>query len=75
MLETGVAGVMARYHARRLAMSISIRPVAPADVSPCATVCDEAFREIAEPHGFSPDVPAPDVVTPRFTHNAGRGRE
>ena len=56
-------------------MSISIRPVAPADVLPCATVCDEAFREIAEPHGFSPDVPAPDVVTPRFTHNAGRGRE
>ena len=53
-------------------MNVSIRPVAAADVSACATICYEAFREIAERHSFPPDVPSPEVAAGFLSHMVGR---
>ena len=53
-------------------MNVSIRPVATADVSACATICYEAFREIAERHSFPPDVPAPEMAAGFLSSMVGR---
>ena len=38
-------------------MPIQIRPMKPEDVETCGRICYEAFRDISERHGFSPDFP------------------
>lgn len=44
-------------------MSISIRPITPADVNVCGRICYDAFHSINTRHGFPPDFPHPDVAT------------
>src|SRR6185312_4730479 len=41
--------------------SISLRRAEAKDIAPCGLICYEAFRAIAEKHGFPPDVPNPEV--------------
>ncbi len=43
-------------------MNITLRPGKPEDVKVCATICYEAFRSISEAHGFSPDIPSPEIA-------------
>ena len=43
-----------------LAMPV-LRRFEPRDVAPCGRICYEAFRNIAEEHGFPPDLPSPEV--------------
>ncbi len=38
-------------------MAVELRPVRPDDVSELGRICYEAFRDIAESHGFPPDFP------------------
>lgn len=42
---------------------IDIRPVTQDDVAACGRIAYEAFRSIAERHGFPPDIPNADVAT------------
>src|SRR5215217_4600919 len=37
-------------------MSVRLRPASPDDAEPAAAICYEAFKTIAEQHGFPPDV-------------------
>lgn len=41
-------------------MEIRIRAATPADAEACGSICYEAFRTIADRHGFPPDLPARD---------------
>ena len=38
---------------------LTLRQGTPADAEPCGRICYEAFRAIAERHGFPPDFPSP----------------
>jgi GNAT superfamily N-acetyltransferase len=40
-----------------------LRPGRPDDAAQCGRICYEAFRDIAEAHGFPPDFPSADVAT------------
>jgi predicted N-acetyltransferase YhbS len=42
--------------------TVLIRAAAPADAEPCGRIMYEAFRAIAERHGFSPDFPSADAA-------------
>ncbi|MGH9143852.1 MAG: GNAT family N-acetyltransferase [Vicinamibacterales bacterium] len=42
-------------------MGISLRPGTPDDAQACGTICYEAFKNISEAHGFTPDFPSADV--------------
>jgi predicted N-acetyltransferase YhbS len=42
---------------------VEIRPAARADAEACGRICYEAFRGIAEAHGFPPDFPSPELAT------------
>jgi predicted N-acetyltransferase YhbS len=43
-------------------MEISLRPGTPDDAQACGTICYEAFKNIADAHGFTPDFPSADVA-------------
>src|SRR5215213_3774196 len=40
-------------------MTVRLRPASPDDAEPAGTICYEAFKTIAEQHGFPPDVTSP----------------
>jgi GNAT superfamily N-acetyltransferase len=44
-------------------MNISLRPAMATDAAPCGRIIYEAFKEVAERHGFTPDFPAPEAGT------------
>lgn len=41
-------------------MNITLRPFTMADAEACGTICYHAFKNIAERHGFNPDLPTVD---------------
>src|SRR4051794_25649046 len=43
-------------------MTVSLRPGHPADAEACGRICYEAFKAIAERHGFTPDFPDPRIA-------------
>jgi len=43
-------------------MPVNIRPPTPADAPRCGTIAYEAFRGIAESHGFPPDIPSVEMA-------------
>lgn len=43
-------------------MTPAIRPATTADAGPAGAVCHAAFRNIAESHGFPPDLPSPEIA-------------
>src|SRR6266480_6082814 len=43
-----------------------LRPGRPDDAAHCGRICYEAFRAIAEAHGFPPDFPSVEVATARM---------
>jgi len=49
-------------------MSISLREARPGDAAACGRICYEAFRSVAERHGFPPDFPNTEVPTGLFEH-------
>ncbi len=53
-------------------MSIVLRVARPEDADACGKICYEAFRAIAEEHGFAPDFPNAEVPTGLFAHVIGR---
>jgi predicted N-acetyltransferase YhbS len=44
-------------------MSLHLRAATPADAAPAGRICYDAFKAIAEQHGFPPDFPSPEVAT------------
>ena len=42
--------------------SIKVRPAIPEDAQACGRICYEAFKNIAEKHGFPPDIPKADIA-------------
>lgn len=44
-------------------MAAELRPATAADAETCGQIIYEAFKGIAEQHGFPPDFPSPDVAT------------
>ena len=49
-------------------MSIELRLAQPDDAADCGAICYEAFRSVAENHGFLPDFPNADVPPGLFEH-------
>ena len=43
-------------------MELKLRSGTPADAEICGRICYQAFKTIAEAHGFAPDFPAPEVA-------------
>jgi GNAT superfamily N-acetyltransferase len=43
--------------------NIELREAEPRDISGLGRICYEAFRSIAEAHGFAPDFPNPELAT------------
>ena len=43
-------------------MELKLRSGTPADAEICGRICYQAFKAIAEAHGFAPDFPAPEVA-------------
>jgi len=43
-------------------MNIALRTGRTDDAKLCGAICFEAFRKIAEDHGFPPDFPSPEIV-------------
>lgn len=50
---------------------VTLRPITPADAEACGRIVYEAFRCIAERHGFTPDIPSPEMGTGLATAFAG----
>src|SRR5437899_11039277 len=44
-------------------MALTLRRAIPADAAACGVVDYEAFKTIAEQHGFPPDFPSPEMAT------------
>jgi len=44
-------------------MRIALRVGRPEDAEACGIICYQAFRRLAEHHGFPPDFPSPDFAT------------
>src|SRR3954467_3291533 len=44
-------------------MTVRLRPASPDDAEPAAAICYEAFKMIAEQHGFPPDVTSASDTT------------
>ncbi len=42
--------------------SVVVRPGRPEDAEACGRICYEAFRTVAEQHGFRPDFPSPELA-------------
>lgn len=51
--------------------AVRLRSIESADIEPLGRICFEAFRSIAEQHGFTPDFPNADVATAVIRHAAG----
>jgi N-acetylglutamate synthase-like GNAT family acetyltransferase len=49
-------------------MSVQLRLARPEDATACGTICYNAFRSVAEQHGFLPDFPNVDIPTGLFEH-------
>jgi GNAT superfamily N-acetyltransferase len=49
-------------------MSVQLRLARPEDATTCGTICYDAFRSVAERHGFLPDFPDADIPTGLFEH-------
>jgi predicted N-acetyltransferase YhbS len=45
-----------------MSMSVTFRPGKPDDAEACATICYEAFKEIAAQHNFPPDFPSSEIA-------------
>jgi predicted N-acetyltransferase YhbS len=43
-------------------LTLSLRPIEPADAPVAGRICHDAFRAIAERHNFPPDFPDPDIA-------------
>src|SRR5438105_301173 len=44
-------------------MALTLRRAIPADAAACGVVDYEAFKTLAEQHGFPPDFPSPEIAT------------
>jgi predicted N-acetyltransferase YhbS len=44
-------------------MGIELRRGAPDDSVKCGRICFEAFKSLAERHGFPPDFPSPEIAS------------
>jgi GNAT superfamily N-acetyltransferase len=53
-------------------MTVHLRPASPEDARPAGAICYEAFKTIAEQHGFPPDFPTPDVAIELITYMLSR---
>lgn len=42
--------------------AVTLRPGAPADTASCGRICFEAFKALADRHGFPPDFPSADAA-------------
>src|SRR5215218_9536830 len=51
---------------------IGLRSGAPDDAGPAGAICYEAFKTIAERHGFAPDFPSSDIATDLISHLLSR---
>jgi predicted N-acetyltransferase YhbS len=49
-------------------MSVQLRLARPEDATTCGTICYDAFRSVAERHGFLPDFPDADIPIGLFEH-------
>jgi len=43
-------------------MNIKIRPMKPEEAGTCGRICYEAFKNLADCHGFPPDFPSPEFA-------------
>lgn len=43
-------------------MTVTLRPGTPDDAEVCGTICYQAFRDIAEKHGFPPEMHSVDIA-------------
>lgn len=48
-------------------MTVALRPGTVEDAPRCGAICHDAFRAIAEQHGFPPDFPSPAAATQTLT--------
>jgi GNAT superfamily N-acetyltransferase len=55
-----------------MSMTTVLRSPVPSDASLAGQICYDAFKTIAEQHGFTPDFPAPDVATGLPAHLISR---
>lgn len=53
-------------------MSLTLRAASPADAATLGPIAYEAFKAIADRHGFPPDFPDPDIATGLIEHLVGR---
>lgn len=53
-------------------MSFTLRSATPADAPIAGQICHDAFKAIAEQHGFPPDFPSPEIATGLINHLIGR---
>jgi GNAT superfamily N-acetyltransferase len=53
-------------------VDVTLRAASPGDVAGCAQICYEAFRTIADRHGFPPDFPDVDVAIGLMSQLFGR---
>jgi predicted N-acetyltransferase YhbS len=49
-------------------MTTILRTARPDDAATCASICYQAFKSVAEKHGFLPDFPNSDVATGMLAH-------
>jgi GNAT superfamily N-acetyltransferase len=43
-------------------MNVTLRSAVPVDVAECGRICYEAFRTLADQHGFARDFPSADIA-------------
>jgi predicted N-acetyltransferase YhbS len=53
-------------------MSFTLRSATPADAPTAGTICHDAFKAIAEQHGFPPDFPTPEIAIGLIDHLVSR---
>jgi predicted N-acetyltransferase YhbS len=53
-------------------MTTHLRPARAADAAPAGTLCEAAFREIANRHAFAPDFPAAEIAIGLISGLIGR---
>src|SRR5215218_11472687 len=51
---------------------IGLRSGSPDDAGPAGEICYEAFKTIAEQHGYPPDFPSSDIATDLISHLLSR---
>jgi hypothetical protein len=55
-------------------MNPILRKASPEDAQAAGTIVYDAFKTIAEYHGFPPDFPSPEVAIGLVNHLIARGR-